>query len=592
MIPAGAVCGRVLRCGRLAIFAGLSGCVLPCLAQVNSWINPASTNWEDSASWSLGILPAANQSVMITNGGYKAVGIFPTTPVNLPAAMTVSDLTISATAGSANTLLLNYFGTAIPLNVLSNCSIIGTNGRILSLYSELQVGGSLTVVTNGSFAQQGGVTIVTNGSVGVGDGSVAVTNAVLMLAGVDLASGGFDQTGGSLNAQSLRIGSGGFGLDGGMASIGSINVSGNSPFFPGTISLNNGVLMSTNVRIFNGEIYQSGGQCIVNGDVGVEGLFQDYGPSYTASYWLSNGLLHCEGLSLFDVGGFFHYGGTNSVAGSLAMGDFSRYELSGGMLCTSNTTLEQENFVDYGYDTEFIQSGGVHWVTNTLTCDGQYAKYELQAGTLSAPNIVLVSAVQLEVGPLAVISSNASFTMLGGTLKLTNTVQNLGALAIGLAPPYSYQAVAYISFAPGSSKVTFADSSGQVWDAAQIIYVDNWNGSLSGGGTDQLIFGNSANGLTPAHLQHLRFNVDGSVPYGYWFAKILPTGEVVPTPVPPLTRVLNGTNLVINWPTNDPANFVLQAATNLAGPFEDIQTPSPYTNNTAQFPQRFFRLRQ
>src|SRR5215471_3521326 len=155
MIPVGAVCARVPRCGRLAIFAGLFGAVSPCLAQVNSWNSPVSGHWEDS-SWSLGILPAANQWVMITNDGYKAVGIFPSTPVNFPAAMTVSNLTVSASASSANTLLLNYFGTTVPLNVLSNCSIIGTNGRFVSLYSGLQVGGSLTVVTNGSFAQEGG----------------------------------------------------------------------------------------------------------------------------------------------------------------------------------------------------------------------------------------------------------------------------------------------------------------------------------------------------------------------------------------------------------------------------------------------------
>ena len=575
----------------MAVFAGLPCGVWRCVAQVNSWDSPVSGHWEDS-SWSLGILPAANQSVMITNEGYKAVGIFPTTPTNFPAAMTVSNLTISATTGSANTLLLNYFGTAVPLNVLSNCSIIGTNGRIVSLYSGLQVGGSLTVVTNGSFAQEGGVTIVTNAAFGVDGGSIAVTNAVLRLAGVEVTSGSFDQTGGSLSAQSLAIGSGGFGLDGGMASIGSINVSGYSPFSAGGISLNDGVLTGTNVSVHNGGILQSSGQCIVNGQLSLHGLFVDYGPPYSAIYSLSNGLLRCEALSVFNVGGFYHFGGTNSVTGRLDMGDFSRYELSGGMLCTSNTTVEQENFVDYGYDTEFIQSGGVHWVTNTLTCDGQYAKYEFQAGTLSAPNIVLVSAVQLQVGPLAVISNNVSFTMLGGTLKVTNTVQNLGALAVGLAPAYSYQTEAYISFAPGSSKVTFADSSGQSWDPAQTIYVDSWNGSLSGGGADQLIFGNSANALTSAQLQGLRFDIDGSVPYGYWFAKILPTGEVVPTPVPPLTEVLNGTNLVINWPTNNPANVVLQAATNLAGPFEDIQTSSPYTNNTMQFPQRFFRLKR
>src|SRR5262249_15322692 len=108
-------------------------------AQINSWNSPSSGHWED-LSWSLGIRPAANQSVMITNGGFKAVGIFPTTPINFPGAMTVSNLMVSGSSNSQNTLLLNYAGTAVPLNVISNCTI-GTNGLLLSLHSGLRIGG-------------------------------------------------------------------------------------------------------------------------------------------------------------------------------------------------------------------------------------------------------------------------------------------------------------------------------------------------------------------------------------------------------------------------------------------------------------------
>jgi len=405
---------------------------------------------------------------------------------------------------------------------------------------------------------------------------------MLMLAGVNVLSGSFDQTVGNLNAQSLRIGSGGFGLNGGIASIGSVQVSGNGPLSFGSFSLNDGVLTGTNVFIFNGGVSQSGGQCIVHGGVSVEGEFEDYGPPYIASYSLSNGLLSCESLGVGNVGYFYHSGGTNSVAGNLGIGFITQYELSGGMLGTSNTTLYQAGFIDTGLDTEFIQSGGLHQVTNTLRCEGAYAEYKLQEGTLVASNILLVDGGRLEVGssPLVVLSNGASFTMWGGSLELTNTVQSLGPL---ISKQYSYD-FNIIQFVSGSSKVTFADSSGQSWDSA--LYVEGWNGSLSGGGADQLIFGNSANALTPAQLQQFRFY---GFPSGYWFAKILPTGEVVPTPVPPLTEVLTATNLVISWPTG---NFVLQAATNLAGPFVNIQTSSPYTNNILEFPQRFFRLKQ
>jgi hypothetical protein len=69
-------------------------------AQVNSWITPTSGNWEDQTAWSLGVLPGSSQLVMVTNSGWKAVAINPSAPVNFPASMTVSNLTIQ---GSTNT---------------------------------------------------------------------------------------------------------------------------------------------------------------------------------------------------------------------------------------------------------------------------------------------------------------------------------------------------------------------------------------------------------------------------------------------------------------------------------------------------------
>src|SRR6185437_8083332 len=104
----GAVFGKVIRWMRFAILTGLLY-PLACLAQTNRWTSPASGHWEDS-TWSLGILPAADQFVMITNAGSKAVGIFSATAANFPGTMAVSNLTVSAPGNSKNTLLLNFVG--------------------------------------------------------------------------------------------------------------------------------------------------------------------------------------------------------------------------------------------------------------------------------------------------------------------------------------------------------------------------------------------------------------------------------------------------------------------------------------------------
>ena len=99
-------------------------------AQLNSWTNPASANWE-SNYWSLGLLPGANQSVFITNSGYKAVGVFSSTVSGYPGSLTVSNLTIAAPGNALSTVLLNYVGTGVPLRILNGCEV-DTNGSLIN----------------------------------------------------------------------------------------------------------------------------------------------------------------------------------------------------------------------------------------------------------------------------------------------------------------------------------------------------------------------------------------------------------------------------------------------------------------------------
>ena len=164
--------------GKIAgvLWRAARGPVVPGVAlwrMVNSWTNPASAPWE-ATYWSLGVLPDSAQSIMITNAGYKAVGISPSTRANYPNSMTVSNLTVSAPTNAFNTLLLNYFGTGTPLEVLNNCTI-GTNGLIENLYSAFEVQSGL-LIDGGQYIQQGGVTVA-GVEVWVGS-SINLTNAI------------------------------------------------------------------------------------------------------------------------------------------------------------------------------------------------------------------------------------------------------------------------------------------------------------------------------------------------------------------------------------------------------------------------------
>src|SRR5262245_44750286 len=103
-------------------------------AQVNSWTNATSGNWDQPANWSLGTLPNSSQSVLITNSGWKAVAINPSTPADFPDSMTVNSLTIRGATNTENTLLLNFAGTVVPLTVLNGVTL-ADGGRIANFNS-------------------------------------------------------------------------------------------------------------------------------------------------------------------------------------------------------------------------------------------------------------------------------------------------------------------------------------------------------------------------------------------------------------------------------------------------------------------------
>src|SRR3954470_14979698 len=115
-----------------AVGAALALSIVPSLrAQtVNVWTNPASGNWEDMR-WSLGARPAAGESIMLTNSGWKAIAISSGTTQNFPQTLTPYSITLGAYTDSFNVLLLNYAGYAVPLTVSQ--FVINSNSSVTAL---------------------------------------------------------------------------------------------------------------------------------------------------------------------------------------------------------------------------------------------------------------------------------------------------------------------------------------------------------------------------------------------------------------------------------------------------------------------------
>jgi hypothetical protein len=591
---------------------------MPALAQVNSWTNPVSGNWDQVTNWSAGALPNSSQSVRITNSGWKAVAINPSTPINFPGSMIVSNLTIGGPTNTVNTLLLNFFGTTTPLHVVDDFNI-EPNGHLLMFYSGLTVDQMLNV--NGPFDQEGGQLLFTNSptnTMQIEGGHFNLTNGVVTGKNMYLggATDGFvTQASGVVSLDWLLLGIKSFSFDGGGGTytlqggwlmvnvfeglgehgLGTLIQSGGtnsaSTLFvgPGNYFKNGGGLFAGEVAIVTSgsSLTHAGGTTTITNVLRMDAS----GPG-GARFNMLGGTLSTTRIEMESAGLVTQSNGTVNVTGELFMEEngsgasVNTYYLNGGNLFAAKTTV---SFSSHS-STSFIQTGGAHIVTNTLWINGTSTIYQFRGGTINAPNIVLTGNISqppqffvLGAAPYAI--TNQTVTLTGGAIVIQDSAQQFGSLTLTLDSG--------INLAGNSAILRFADShtndwrGGLTWRIPPLL-VYNWNGSTNGGGSDQLVFGNNSSALTASQLAQIQFVNPAGFPSGNYPARILSTGEVVPTTAPTLGFQNNGASLVLNWP----GNFILQSATNVLGPYVDVpEATSPYTVNVSQFPMQFFRLR-
>jgi hypothetical protein len=593
---------------------------------VDSWIKPTSGNWDDPSAWSLGVLPNSTGSVLIANSGSKAVAINPSTPIDFPGSMTVTSLLIRGATNTENTLLLNNFGIGVPLTVLNGLTL-QDGAQILNFNSGLIVDGGAFQVTNSDIIQDGGLIHTTN-QMTLNDSQFYISNGVFEAASVALGfprAAHFNQYGGTATITNIGFGSfisgpipngislyggtlnlpGGmdlFGEGGGVSYFqaggtnhtGGVVVEADYGGFIGGFTLNGGLLADSSFVVYSGydtsqSITQNGGSHVITNSLYLAGGYT-HGYPDPATYNLNGGTLSAGTIELDANQGDSVFNQTNA---STSAGTF--YAHSGGYFSSLNSyvnlsggTLSCSNYITDDGHGQLNQSGGALVVSNLLNFGGSryvggpfgylYGQYTFTGGTVAASNINIGGVWSIGDGTTNRISNPGTFT-LSHLLQINNANEQLGHFILA--------SNATIDLAGSASRLSFANSSGQAWNAGATLVVTDWNGDASGGGAEQLKFGTDSSGLTPAQLNQILFNI-GTNQYA---AKILNTGEVVPNQAiaPPVAFSTQGNNFVVTWP----AGWSLQSATNTCGPWNDVPSAtSPYTNDMTLAPQRFFRLRQ
>jgi hypothetical protein len=647
---------RIASFRRTIFLAVLLGCICTSvMAHTNSWISPLSGNWED-LHWSLGILPAPDQTILITNGGFKAVQIWQGTVQNHPETLNIAGLIITSPPGSQNTLLMNFAGVLHPLVIgggdLLGFLIINPNATFTMLSSALQVRNAINgTTTQGAFSIGGTFnatdSLVAAGFMNLGDVGPGVFNATntlvnigvenmsslpaafhqqggsnivttLNLAGeydlyagffsgaINLRGGTFHEFGGAASATlAYTFGSyilgggilttpdltipippsagnehtGSFLQNGGTNFTGAISIGslGPSSIGEGSYVLSNGVLFATGSLTLGppGSFAQWGGLQTNNG-INVEGSLDRFGAAQPSSFVLGAGTVFTPFINV-GIATFAQSGGSNFVSGAVTLSGAASnvFKLSGGRLADLNTTVFGST------NGGFFQSGGVHVVTNLLTITGQvpgFAGYVLSGGQLIVSNMLVAGGTAFHHTG-GTLSQSGLITVAGGTVDEQTAVQTFGPLQLSAGNS------SLLMRTNGASILHFADSHTLVWSNSAMLTIENWKGSPTGGGAQQVIFGNSAGALTTQQLSQIKFHNPDGIP-GTFPARILSTGEIVPDQLMMWSMINH--QLVIQWSSG----WTLQSATNAPGPFNDVAgATSPYTNHFTG-PKVFYRLRK
>ena len=102
----------------------------PARAQtVNLWTNLTGGYWESPANWSAGAPSSSQSLLLITNAGTKTIRLF---NGGVPDSVkTISNLVVSASTGSTNTLQLETITSGINQFAVLNGLTLKTGGELL-----------------------------------------------------------------------------------------------------------------------------------------------------------------------------------------------------------------------------------------------------------------------------------------------------------------------------------------------------------------------------------------------------------------------------------------------------------------------------
>jgi autotransporter-associated beta strand protein len=255
-------------------------------------------------------------------------------------------------------------------------------------------------------------------------------------------------------------------------------------------------------------------------------------------------------------------GGTVLQGGALSISSDAQVNNGVGGLTFSGGTLDLNGYatnLPFNNGNVSISTQNAATVASPITTSGNFTAVGPGVLTLNGANTyagnTTVAGGTLQLGGSNKLPSTSNLTLAGAGSAIFNTAgfnQTLGKLNITGAAGQP----GTIDLGAGSSILHFANSASPAWTSN--LAVNNWSGSLAGGGADQIFFGsNSYSGLTRAQLNAVQF---ANLATG---AILLATGELVPNSGTLLTPATRGDFNLDGVTNSADIPVMLQALTDL-----------------------------
>src|SRR5271169_2786210 len=363
----------------------------------DTWTGVSGGNWSDPTGWSGGTVPAAGDTVQLSealNGPYT---------VHLDANEgAYAALTVSA----ANATLALYYG-GLTLSV---------SGATTLSAGDIAIAGNAALDT-GTYAESGGF-------LGMSNGTLAVSGQAT------LSGGGLAVYGGAFDAGSLAFAGGSFGISGG-----NVTVTNQVSETAGTAGFYAGAFDAGSLAVSGGSLGMSGGTLDASGALTLSGsgsvglyntvaILEAGSLSQTGgSLGMSGGTLAVTGEASFTGGTDVFYGGSTVDAGSLQIGSSSAAQtltMSGGDVSVSGTA-------SIAAGSTLLMYGGSFGTQNGITDSGTISG----AGTIGGP-LGGTGTIYAEDGTLdltGTVASGLTFEIASnGDLKIDGTATSASSV--------------------------------------------------------------------------------------------------------------------------------------------------------------------